>query len=109
MQKDNQNVVFNLSCCLLLQEKFFSHLNKRTCNILRLDDCGSDPLDEKVSKHSVSVVYMSTGKYNIYVLCLAFTVSGRSAALHSGIGTWLVCLLMLYTVTVFTLKVRMPK
>ncbi len=24
------------------------HLNKRTCNILRLDDCGSDPLDEKV-------------------------------------------------------------
>ena len=47
-----QNLVNNQVFFLSLQEKFFGHLNKRTCNILRLDDCGSDPLDEKVIKYT---------------------------------------------------------
>ena len=57
-KKVNQNLVFNLPYCSFLQEKFFSHLNKRTCNILRLDDCGSDPLDEKVSNDTYAEVHL---------------------------------------------------
>ncbi|XP_046850902.1 protein NDRG1-like [Xenia sp. Carnegie-2017] len=42
-------------------EKFFSVLNKRTCNILRLDDCGSDPLDEMPMQSAEGVLLFIQG------------------------------------------------
>ncbi|CAB4005496.1 Hypothetical predicted protein [Paramuricea clavata] len=71
-RSDITHEVKNIECPVLVingdlsphhkdSEKFFSHLNKRTCNILRLDDCGSDPLDEKPLQSAEGVLLFIQG------------------------------------------------